>query len=83
MISINDIRSKPEKIKDALRSKGYNGSINDIITIDENYRKLTHSIETLRARKNNVSEKVAEAKRSGENVQNKIKEMRPLGDEIK
>ncbi len=83
MISINDIRSKPEKIKDALKSKGYNGSINDIITIDENFRKLTHSIETLRAQKNNVSEKVAEAKRSGEDAQNKIKEMRTLGDEIK
>ena len=83
MISINDIRSKPEKIKEALKSKGYNGSINDIITIDENFRKLTHSIETLRAQKNNVSEKVAEAKRSGEDAQNKIKEMRTLGDEIK
>ncbi len=83
MISINDIRSKPEKIKEALKSKGYNGSINDIITIDENFRKLTHRIETLRAQKNNVSEKVAEAKRSGEDAQNKIKEMRTLGDEIK
>ena len=83
MISINDIRSKPEKIKEVLKSKGYNGSINDIITIDENFRKLTHSIETLRAQKNNVSEKVAEAKRSGEDTQNKIKEMRTLGDEIK
>ena len=83
MISINDIRSKPEKIKDALKSKGYNGSINDIITIDENFRKLTHSIETLRAKKNNVSEEVAKAKRSGEDTQNKIKEMRTLGGEIK
>ena len=76
MISINDIRSKPEKIKDALKSRGYNGSINDIITIDENFRKLTHNIETLRAKKNNVSEEVAKAKRSGEDTQNKIKEMR-------
>ena len=83
MISINDIRSKPEKIKDALKSRGYNGSIKDIITIDENFRKLTHSIETLRAQKNIVSEEVAKAKRSGEDTQNKIKEMRTLGDEIK
>ena len=83
MISINDIRSKPEKIKDALKSKGYNGSINDIITIDENFRKLIHKIETLRAQKNNVSEEVAEAKRTGVDTQNKIKEMRTLGDEIK
>ena len=83
MISINDIRSKPEKIKEALKNRGYNGSIKDIITIDENFRKLTHSIETLRAKKNNVSEEVAKAKRSGEDTQNKIKEMRTLGDEIK
>ena len=83
MISINDIRSKPEKIKEALKSKGYNGSINDIITIDENFRKLIHKIETLRAQKNNVSEEVAEAKRTGVDTQNKIKEMRTLGDEIK
>jgi len=83
MISINDIRSKPEKIKEALKSKGYNGSINDIITIDENFRKLIHRIETLRAQKNNVSEEVAEAKRTGVDTQNKIKEMRTLGDEIK
>ena len=83
MISINDIRSKPEKIKEALKSKGYNGSINDIITIDENFRKLIHRIETLRAQKNNVSEEVAEAKRTGADTQNKIKEMRTLGDEIK
>ncbi len=33
MIFINDIRPKPEKIKDVLISKGYTGSINDIITI--------------------------------------------------
>jgi len=83
MISINDIRSKPEKIKEALKNRGYNGSIKDIITIDENFRKLTHSIETLRAQKNIVSEQVAKAKRSGEDTQNKIKEMRTLGDEIK
>ena len=83
MISINDIRSKPEKIKEALKSKGYNEPINDIITIDENFRKLIHKIETLRAQKNNVSEEVAEAKRTGEDTQNKIKEMRTLGDEIK
>ena len=44
MISINDIRSKPEKIKEVLKSKGYNGSINYIITIDENFRKLIHRI---------------------------------------
>ena len=82
MISINDIRSKPKKIEEALKSKGYDGSIKDIISLDENFRRVTHSLEKLRAKKNIVSEQVALAKRSGEDSENQIKEMRSLGDEL-
>ena len=83
MISINDIRSKSEEIEQALKSKGYNGSIRDIAILDEDFRKITHSLEELRAKKNIVSEKVAIAKRNGENSKVEIEEMRALGDEIK
>ena len=83
MISINDIRSKSEEIEQALKSKGYNGSIRDIAILDEDFRKITHSLEKLRAKKNIVSEKVAIAKRNGENSKVEIEEMRALGDEIK
>jgi len=83
MISINDIRSKSEEIEQALKSKGYNGSIRDIAILDEDFRKITHSLEELRAKKNIVSEKVAIAKRNGENSKVEIEKMRALGDEIK
>jgi seryl-tRNA synthetase len=83
MISINDIRTSPQKVEEALNTKGYEGSISDIVSIDENFRKLTHSLETSRAKKNLVSEEVAKAKRSGEQSDGKIKQMRALGDEIK
>ena len=83
MISINDIRIKSEEIEQALKSKGYNGSIRDIAILDEDFRKITHSLEELRAKKNIVSEKVAIAKRNGENSKVEIEEMRALGDEIK
>jgi len=62
MISINDIRTSPQKVEEALNTKGYEGSISDIVSIDENFRKLTHSLETSRAKKNLVSEEVAKAK---------------------
>ena len=45
MISINDIRTSPQKVKEALNAKGYEGSISDIVSIDENVRKLTHSLD--------------------------------------
>ena len=83
MISINDIRTSPQKVEEALNTKGYEGSISDIVSIDENFRKLTHSLEISRAKKNLVSEEVAKAKRSGEQSDGKIKQMRGLGDEIK
>tara|TARA_Y100001970_G_scaffold266368_1_gene354934 strand:+ start:26 stop:1294 length:1269 start_codon:yes stop_codon:yes gene_type:complete len=83
MISIKDIRANSQNIEKTLRSKGYDGSINDIIFLDENFRKVTHSLEQLRAKKNNVSEMVALAKRNGENSDEKIKQMRDLGDDIK
>ncbi len=83
MISINDIRNSPKKVEQSLKTKGYEGSIGDILFLDENFRKITHSIETLRAKKNVVSEEVARAKRNGEKSDGKIKQMRVLGDEIK
>ncbi|MEC7890327.1 MAG: serine--tRNA ligase [Pseudomonadota bacterium] len=83
MISIKDIRANSQNIEKALLSKGYDGSINDIISTDENFRKVTHNLEQLRAKKNTVSEQVARAKRSNEDSNEKIKEMRDLGNEIK
>ena len=56
MISIKDIRTNSHNIKKTLKSKGYEGSINDIISLDENFRKLTHSLEKLWAKKNTVSD---------------------------
>ena len=54
MISIKDIRTNSQNIEKALKSKGYDGSINDIISLDENFRKVTHRLEQLRAKKNTV-----------------------------
>ena len=51
MISIKDIRTNSQNIEKALKSKGYDGSINDIISLDENFRKVTHRLEKLRAKK--------------------------------
>ena len=83
MISIKKLRTDFQKIEKALKSKGYEGSLNDIISVDEKFRTLTYDLEQLRAKKNNVSEQVAIAKRNGEDFDKRIKEMRDLGDEIK
>ena len=83
MISIKDIRENPQLVQDALVKKGYDGSIVEINSIDKKYRIITKNLEESRARKNVVSQEVAESKRNGSNADDKIAEMRKLGESIK
>lgn len=83
MISIKDIRERPKFVQDALTQKGYEGSISDVRNIDSEYRNITMALENNRAEKNLVSKKVATLKRVGENADDKIAEMKKLGDLIK
>ena len=83
MISIKDIRERPKFVQDALIQKGYEGSISDVSNIDSEYRNITTALENNRAEKNLVSKKVATLKRVGENADDKIAEMKKLGDLIK
>jgi len=83
LISIKDIRERPKFVQDALIQKGYEGSIADVSNIDSEYRNITMALENNRAEKNLVSKKVATLKRVGENADDKIAEMKKLGDLIK
>ncbi|MDC0164939.1 serine--tRNA ligase [bacterium] len=83
MISIKDIRERPKFVQDALTQKGYEGSISDVRNIDSEYRNITMALENNRAEKNLVSKNVAALKRVGENADDKIAEMKKLGDLIK
>ena len=67
MISIKDIRENPQLVQDSLVKKGYEGSIVEINSIDKKYRAITKNLEESRAKKNVVSQQVAESKRNGSN----------------
>ena len=83
MISIKNIRNNPQLLQDSLVKKGYEGSIVEINSIDKKYRLITKNLEESRAKKNVVSQQVAESKRNGFNADDKISEMRKLGESIK
>ena len=83
MISIKNIRDNPQLVQDSVAKKGYEGSIVEINSIDKKYRLVTKNLEESRAKKNVVSYQVAESKRNGSNADDKIAEMRKLGESIK
>ena len=70
-------------MQESLIKKGYEGSIVEINSIDKKYRVITKNLEESRAKKNVVSQQVAESKRNGSKSDDKIAEMRKLGEIIK
>jgi len=55
MIDINFIREYPEKIKESVRRRGVNVSVDKILELDEKRRALIPQIEELRAERNKLS----------------------------
>tara|TARA_S200000501_G_scaffold69155_1_gene61074 strand:- start:1727 stop:2995 length:1269 start_codon:yes stop_codon:yes gene_type:complete len=83
MISIERIRNNLEALKSSLALKGYNDDLNEIISIDSDYRASLSLVNDLRAERNKVTNQIAELKKSKQDANDKIVSMRALGSKIK
>ena len=83
MLSIELIRRDPEFVKSALESRGEEDPLAEILTLDVTKRQLITEGDELRARRNQVSRQVGEARRDGqEPPADIVAEMRQVGDRI-
>ncbi|MBW6411031.1 serine--tRNA ligase [Clostridium weizhouense] len=86
MLDLKRIRNNPEEIKNLLSNRGEDfdvSVIDEIITLDEERRKILVEVETLKGKRNQVSAEIPKLKKAGEDVTEIMKEMRELGDDIK
>ena len=83
MLDIKLIRENPEKINELLKRRSPNLSIDEVITIDEERRRIQTEADTLRAKRKNESQKIGLMKKNGENTDSIQEEVRLIGDEIK
>ena len=83
MISIELIRKDPEFVQKSLSLKDNSISLDIIIKLDKEHRMNLSKANELRSKRNKVSEKIANAKKTGENTDNQILSMRKVGEEIK
>ena len=83
MISIELIRKDPEFVQKNLSLKDNSISLDSIIKLDKEHRMNLSKANELRSKRNKVSEKIANAKKTGENTDNQILSMRKVGEEIK
>ena len=83
MLDIKLIRENPEKINELLKRRNPELSIDTIIAIDADRRKVQAQADELRAKRKSESQKIGMLKKSGENTDAIQEEVRKLGDEIK
>lgn len=86
MLDLRWIRQNTEEARRRLAVRGAastDDSIDRLIGLDEERRRLIAEGESLKARRNTVSQEVADLKRKGASADDLIAEMRSVGDRVK
>lgn len=83
MLDLKFVRSNPEVVKEALKKRNSALNLDEFLRHEEERRKILFDVETLKAQRNSVSEEVGHRKKSGEDAESLILEMREVGQQIK
>ena len=83
MLDIKLIRENPEKINELLKRRNPELSVDKVLEIDAERRKIQSQADELRAKRKSESQKIGMMKKNGENTDAIQDEVRKLGDEIK
>ena len=83
MLDLKIIRENPAFVTESIALKGDDGGIEQIVEYDGNRRRLLEEVESLRSLRNRVSEEISVSKKSGEDAEEKISEMREVSQKIK
>ena len=83
MLDIKLIRENPEKINELLKRRNPELSVDEVLKIDVERRKIQTQADELRAKRKNDSQKIGMMKKNGENTDAIQEEVRKLGDDIK
>ena len=85
MLDINIIRKNPQVVRrDLERRKAFETIplLDEVIKLDNEWRKLTFEVNKLKHRRNVVSKGISELKKAGQDVSEKIKEVKEIPEII-
>jgi len=83
MLDIKFVRTNPEKVIDAMKTRGMDLDLSEFLALDEKRRELIGKTEALKNTRNSVSKQIGMMKKNGENADALVAEMGKVGDEIK
>ena len=82
MLDIKKIRENPEFYRAETEKKNSGISIDEVLELDVKRRVLLAETEKLKAQRNAASKKIGELKKTGQNADSAVEEMRSVGDKI-
>ncbi|UCG83790.1 MAG: serine--tRNA ligase [Dehalococcoidia bacterium] len=80
MLSLQLIRQDPELVRESLAKRGEASSVDGILSLDEERRRLIQEVESLRARRKQASKEISQMREKPEAL---LTEMRDVGERIK
>lgn len=84
MLDMRFIRDNPKIAKESQKKRGLDEKeIDQVIELDGRWKVLKQEIDSLRAERNKISEKINEAKKQGKKIDDIIKKAKSLPEEIK
>ena len=83
MLDIKILRNEPERIQDALKRRFNDLDITPAIELDKQRREILTEVEKKKAAQNEISKKIPQMKKAGENTDAIFKEMKELSNTIK
>ncbi len=83
MLDIKILRQEPDKIREALKNRNNPLDITPAIEFDAKRRELLSEVEQKKAKQNEISKKIPQMKKAGEDTAPIFAEMKELSNEIK
>lgn len=83
MLDIKLIRENPDRVNELLKRRNGELSVDEVIELDSNRRKIQTTIDELRNKRKNDSQKIGLMKKNGEDTTTLQEAVKNLGEEIK
>ena len=83
MLDIKLIRENPQKINELLKRRNPNLSIDEVLEIDNERRKIQFQLDELRAKRKTMSQSIGELKKAGKNADELQAEVKAMADDMK
>ena len=83
MLDIKLLRSNPQKVQDAVKSRGGELDLTEFAAIDKERREVLQKVEVLKNKQNTVSKQIPQLKKEGKDVAPIFAEMNEIKEQVK